>query len=99
MEYILLQMATLESAERLLEDLRVASYEGGKKELAEVVEYAHAHGHEGDVMHWDNTFWSERMKEEKYSINDELLRPYFALPTVLDGLFKVRPVAYTNLSR
>ena len=27
------------------------------------------------------------MKEDKYSISDEILRPYFALPNVLDGLF------------
>ena len=27
------------------------------------------------------------MKEDKFSISDEILRPYFALPNVLDGLF------------
>ncbi len=29
------------------------------------------------------------MKEEKYGIKEEELRPYFALPSVLDGLFKL----------
>ena len=41
-------------------------------------------------MNWDVNFWSERMKEDLYAINDEKLRPYFALPTVLEGLFGVR---------
>lgn len=35
------------------------------------------------------SFWAERLRESKYNISDEELRPYFALPNVLDGLFKV----------
>ena len=34
-------------------------------------------------------FWAERLREAKYSISDEQLRPYFALPNVLSGLFQV----------
>ena len=41
------------------------------------------------AMQWDVSFWAERLKEAKYSISDEELRPYFALPHVLEGLFKV----------
>ena len=36
------------------------------------------------------SFWAERLREERYAITDEQLRPYFALPAVLDGLFAVR---------
>lgn len=36
------------------------------------------------------TFWAERLREAKFNITDEQLRPYFSLPNVLDGLFKVR---------
>ena len=39
---------------------------------------------------WDITFWAERLRESKYNISDEELRPYFALPTVLQGLWQVR---------
>lgn len=46
-------------------------------------------GFEGELRHWDVGFWAERLREAKYAITDEQLRPYFALPTVLDGLFKV----------
>ena len=34
-------------------------------------------------------FWAERLREAKYNIKDEQLRPYFALPNVLNGLFQV----------
>ena len=40
-------------------------------------------------MHWDTAFWSERIREEKYGLSDEELRPYFPLPQVLDGLFSL----------
>ena len=46
-------------------------------------------GHEGELRHWDVAFWAERLREAKYNIKDEQLRPYFALPNVLNGLFQV----------
>ena len=47
-------------------------------------------GFTGELLHWDVTFWAERLREAKFNITDEQLRPYFSLPNVLDGLFKVR---------
>ena len=48
-----------------------------------------AQGFEGELRHWDVGFWAERLREAKYSISDEQLRPYFSLPNVLNGLFQV----------
>ncbi len=42
------------------------------------------------ALRWDFPFWAERLREAKFSISDEELRPYFALPSVLKGLFQVR---------
>jgi oligopeptidase A len=65
-----------------------------KKELAEITALAREQG--GDeyaeaklekLQPWDVTFWSERLKESKFDMTSEELRPYFALPAVLDGLF------------
>ena len=47
-------------------------------------------GFSEEVRHWDVTFWAERLREAKYEISDEQLRPYFSLPNVLQGLFQVR---------
>lgn len=33
---------------------------------------------------WDVSFWAERLKEAKYALEEEQLRPYFALPNVLE---------------
>jgi oligopeptidase A len=31
---------------------------------------------------WDIPFWAERLREDRFSLNEEELRPYFALPSV-----------------
>lgn len=36
---------------------------------------------------WDVTYYSERLKESRFRISQEALRPYFPLPKVLSGLF------------
>lgn len=52
-------------------------------------EFAAANGFTGDLLWWDIPFYAERLREAKYNLTDEQLRPYFALPAVLEGLFKV----------
>lgn len=77
------------AVETLLEQLRQASYEAAKQDLAELREYAKSKGAaEGnDLQHWDIAFWAERQREEKFDFNAEELRPYFPLDQVLEGLF------------
>ena len=38
---------------------------------------------------WDIAYYSEKLRDQRYSISDETLRPYFPLPKVLAGLFSV----------
>ncbi|KAI3993554.1 hypothetical protein MKX01_002567 [Papaver californicum] len=57
-----------------MEDLKKFSLEQGDVEA-------------NDLGDWDISFWSERLRESKYDINEEELRPYFSLPKVMDGLF------------
>ena len=42
-----------------------------------------------DLKHWDVPYWSERLREARYDLKDEELRPYFPLPRVLRGLFEL----------
>ncbi|MEM0980668.1 MAG: M3 family metallopeptidase [Cyanobacteria bacterium P01_H01_bin.58] len=75
------------AVEQLMEELRSASYDAAGKELEELEAFARDHGETAAIKQWDIPFWSERMREELYGLNDEELRPYFPLPQVLDGLF------------
>lgn len=79
----------VEAVESLLEELRSASYDAAVKDLEELKAFAAAKGvpEAGDLKHWDISFWAERQREEKFAFSAEELRPYFALPQVLDGLF------------
>ncbi|EIE24885.1 peptidase M3 family protein [Coccomyxa subellipsoidea C-169] len=83
------KMATLDKAEGLLEELRGASYDAAVREMDEVKAFATENGFTGELLHWDVSFWAERLREAKFNITDEQLRPYFSLPNVLDGLFKL----------
>jgi len=60
-----------------------------ERELAELRTFAASQGYTGDLKLWDTTYWSERLKKEKFSYDEEALRPYFALPKVLDGMFGI----------
>ncbi len=42
-----------------------------------------------DFQSWDWWYWAEKLREAKYSLNEEELRPYFALNNVRDGIFKL----------
>src|ERR671933_923679 len=79
----------VEAVEKLLEELRRASYDAARKDLEELKEFAASKGaaEASDLKHWDISFWAERQQEEKFAFSAEELRPYFPLPQVLDGLF------------
>ncbi|MBF1991243.1 M3 family metallopeptidase [Fischerella thermalis] len=79
----------VEAVEKLLEELRGASYDAAVKELEELKAFAASKGvaEANDLKHWDIAYWAERQREEKFAFTAEELRPYFPLPQVLDGLF------------
>ena len=88
------KMATLEQAQQLLEQLRVASFDAAVQELEDIKAFAKEHGFTEDMAHYDVTFWAERLKEAKYAVSDEELRPFLALPNVLDSLFQLAKRLY-----
>jgi peptidyl-dipeptidase Dcp len=72
---------------KLLDDLFEASFSKANREKAEVQDYAKRNGFEGEIMPWDWTYYSEKLKVEKFDLNDEMLKPYFELSKVVDGVF------------
>lgn len=46
------------------------------------------------LQKWDVAYYAEKLKNEKFQINDELLRPYFKLEKVIDGVFQVATKLY-----
>ncbi|XP_062005634.1 probable cytosolic oligopeptidase A [Rosa rugosa] len=85
------KMATVEKAEELLEKLRSASWKAGVQDMEDLKNFCKSQDapEADDLNHWDISFWSERLRESKFDINEEELRPYFSLPKVMDGLFSL----------
>ncbi|KAL3721841.1 hypothetical protein ACJRO7_034219 [Eucalyptus globulus] len=86
-----MKMATVDKAEELLEKLRSASWDAAVQDMEDLKHFAKSQGakESDDLSHWDISFWSERLRESKYDINEEELRPYFSLPKVTEGLFNL----------
>ncbi|MGK0502895.1 MAG: oligopeptidase A [Alteromonadaceae bacterium] len=72
-----------------LRDLAAKSKPQAEKELEEVRAYAKDTHGVTDLNAWDLPYYSEKLKQEKYTISDEMLRPYFPEDRVLSGLFEV----------
>ncbi|KAK4803539.1 hypothetical protein SAY86_003356 [Trapa natans] len=91
-----MKMATVEKAEELLEKLRTASWDAAILDMKDLKTFSKSQGapEADDLNHWDLSFWSERLRESKYDINEEELRPYFSLPKVMDGLFNLAKILF-----
>ena len=71
-----------------LEDLAAKSKPQAEQEVAELKAYAEQHHGITELQAWDFGYYSEKLKQEKYAISDEVLRPYFPADKVLSGLFE-----------
>jgi oligopeptidase A len=67
-----------------LRDLARAARPAALREFAELEQFAGV-----KLEAWDVAFWAERLQKSRYSVSQEELRPWFPLPRVLAGLFKV----------
>ena len=76
-----------ESPQRVIEFLRDLA---GRSRAVARDELAMITAHAGRKLEaWDVAFYAERLRQQKLGLAEEELRPYFALPRVLDGLFRL----------
>ena len=73
---------------RLLDDLIDAYKPTAKKEYAEIEKIAQkTEGKHFKMEPWDQGFYSHQLQLKKYNLDAEMLRPYFELSKVIDGVF------------
>ena len=73
---------------QLLNQLLEAYTPTAHKEVAEVVSLAkELEGEDFELMPWDWAYYSEKLKEKLFNLNEEELRPYFELSKVIEGVF------------
>ena len=72
----------------LLSELMTPSLPAARAEVAEVLAFAKRNGYEeNELQAWDFSYWSEKYKDENYSLSDEQLKPYFQLESCIDAVF------------
>lgn len=73
---------------QLLNQLLEAYTPTAHKEVAEVVALAkELEDEDFELMPWDWAYYSEKLKEKRFNLNEEELRPYFELGKVIEGVF------------
>ena len=72
---------------KFLDDLLQASLPFARQDLEEVQQFARQHGADYTLQNWDFSYWSERLKQQRYDFDSEALRPYFKLDNVRQGIF------------
>ncbi len=69
-----------------LEELATKGKSKALKELEEIKEYAKKDGIE-NIKSFDLAYYSEKLKKEKYDLDEEFYRPYFEQKSVINGFF------------
>ncbi len=72
-----------------LHDLAARARPVAERELAELRTFAADQLGLADLQPWDVGYAAEKLRERKYALNEEELKPYFALDAVLGGFFEI----------
>ena len=75
----------------LLEDIFTAANEKAKEELAEMEKiFRNNYSGENDKFEsWDWWYYAEKVRKQKYNLNEEMISPYFSLDNVRQGAFNL----------
>lgn len=84
-----------ENVYKLLNELRDAYIPAQKKEFAELTQFASGlESKDFEIKPWDYSYYSNKLKQSKYSYDEEEMRPYFELNNVIDGVFGLATKLY-----
>lgn len=75
-------------------DLLAKAKPAAQKEFAELTAFAKKLDGINQLEKWDGAYYSEKLKQQLFNLDDETLKPYFQLEKVLDGAFTVAQKLY-----
>jgi len=70
-----------------LDDLYSASHNAAIRDFDTIAGFASRSGLQGRIERWDWAYYSEKLKKDRYDIDDETLKPYFSLDSVTEAIF------------
>src|SRR5690606_6554049 len=80
---------TPETVKDFLDDLLKKSKSLGLKDVQFLQDYAKSKDGISQLERWDHAYYAEKVKQEKFSLSEDELKPYFQLDKVVDGAFQV----------
>jgi peptidyl-dipeptidase Dcp len=79
---------------RFLNDLLEKAKPTAKKEFERLATFAKELDGIDKLEKWDGAYYSEKLKQQLFNLDDELLKPYFKLENVVKGVFEVAKRLY-----
>jgi len=80
---------TPEKVHAFLNELLEKAKPAAAREFKQLENFAKKRDGIDQLQKWDGSFYSEKLKQELFSLDDEQLKPYFKLENVIDGVFKI----------
>ena len=80
---------TPEKVMEFLHELLEKAKPAAMQEFQELEEFAKSTGEIEQLEKWDSSYYSEKLKQKLFDLDDEQLKPYFKLENVLKGVFRV----------
>lgn len=85
---------TPEKVKGFLEELLEKAKPAAEKEFKELTAFAQELDGLDHLEKWDSAYYSEKLKQKLFDVDDEQLKPYFQLENVIDGVFTVANKLY-----
>ena len=85
---------TPEQVKEFAKNILNAAKNAGHRDVAHVADFAKTTDGLDQLQRWDFGYYSEKLKKAKYAFDDELLKPYFKLENVINGVFEVASKLY-----
>jgi peptidyl-dipeptidase Dcp len=82
------------TVDSFLLQLQGRSLDAAKKDVHNIKEFAKKSGFEFELMPWDFYYFSEKLKEDLYKLNNAMTKPYFLLENVQNGIFLLAEKLY-----
>ena len=78
-----------EKVQTFLNQLLIKAKPAAQKEFDELEAFAKQLDNIDQLQKWDGAYYAEKLKQQKFSLDDEQLKPYFKLENVIHGVFTV----------
>jgi peptidyl-dipeptidase Dcp len=85
---------TPETVETFLNDLLEKAKPAAKLEFENLQKFAKKLDGIDQLQKWDSAYYSEKLKQKLFSLEDEQLKPYFKLENIIDGVFTIAKKLY-----